>query len=254
MVKPMTPRIAAAGLFLACWGTAFEASSGSPRYYDLNILMQQPHPFAGPRAAPAWPSLLGPAPVAPPAPVAWPAPGPAPRDRRLAAAPPYSGSGSAGGGPLSALSEVRGGILAHDRGPFTNNEEGGADINLEALFRSPDALGSIGSPRPHLGFSVNTGGDTDQFYAGLTWEWEFRRGLFAGFSLGGAIHDGETETSRTDKKELGCRVLFRGSLELGYRLTRRHGISLFYDQISNLAICDKNEGLETAGLRYGYRF
>ncbi|MCH8092603.1 MAG: acyloxyacyl hydrolase, partial [Proteobacteria bacterium] len=124
----------------------------------------------------------------------------------------------------------------------------------EALFRSPDALGSIGSPRPHLGFSVNTGGDTDQFYAGLTWEWDFWRRLFAGFGLGGAIHDGETETSRTDRKELGCRVLFRGSLELGYRLTRRHGISLFYDQISNLAICDKNEGLETAGVRYGYRF
>ena len=252
--------MAATGLFLACWGTAFEASSGSPRYYDLNILMNQPHPFANPQAPPAWPSLLGPAPVAQPAPAAWPptpvaqpAASPAPRYRRGTGAPSYSGpgSGSAGGG---ALSEVRGGILAHDRGPFTNNEEGGADINLEALFRSPDALGSIGSPRPHLGFSVNTGGDTDQFYAGLTWEWEFRRGLFAGFSLGGAIHDGETETSRTDKKELGCRVLFRGSLELGYRLTRRHGVSLFYDRISNLDICDNNEGLETAGVRYGYRF
>ena len=266
----MMPRIAAAGLFLACWGTAFEASSGGPRYYDLNILMRQPHPFADPEAPPAWPSLLGPAPVAQPAPVtqpapvgwpapvAWPAPvvrpapGTAPRDRRRAAAPSYSGS--PGDGPLSALSEVRGGILAHDRGPFTNNEEGGADINLEVLFRSPDFLGSIGSPRPHLGFSVNTSGDTDQFYAGLTWEWAFWRRLFAGFSLGGAVHDGKTETSRTDRKELGCRVLFRGSLELGYSLTRRHGVSLFYDRISNLDICDHNEGLETAGMRYGYRF
>ena len=237
--------IAATGVFLAGWGTAFEAAMGGPRYYDLNILMHQPHPFAGPQAQPAWPSLLGPAPVA------RPAPGPAPRYRQRADAPSYLGS--PGDGPLSALSEVRGGILAHDRGPFTNNEEGGADINLEVLFRSPDFLGSIGSPRPHLGFSVNTSGDTDQFYAGLTWEWQFWRRLFAGFSLGGAIHDGETETSRTDQKELGCRVLFRGSLELGYRLTRRHGISLFYDQISNLDICDHNEGLETAGIRYGYR-
>ena len=263
-MKRRMRRIVTAGLFLACWGAAFEASSGSPRYYDLNILMQQPHPFAGPQAPPAWPSLLGPAPAprsAPvvwPAPAAWPAPvarpaaGAAPRYRRRADARSFSGS--AGGGPLSALSEVRGGILAHDRGPFTDNEEGGADINLEVLFRSPDALGSIGSPRPHVGFSVNTSGDTDQFYGGLTWEWEFWRSLFAGFSLGGAIHDGKTETSRTDRKELGCRVLFRGSLELGYRLTRRHGVSLFYDQISNLDICDNNEGLETAGVRYGYRF
>ena len=59
----MMLRIVAAVLFLACWGTAFEASSGGPRYYDLNILMYQPHPFAGPQAQPAWPSLLGPAPV-----------------------------------------------------------------------------------------------------------------------------------------------------------------------------------------------
>ncbi len=237
--------IAAAGVFLAGWGTAFETATGGPRYYDLNILMQQPHPFAGPQAPPAWPSLLGPVPAAAPA------PGPA---RPRPAAEDTSFFGSTGDGILAAISEFRGGILAHDRGPFTNNEEGGADINLEVLFRSPDFLGSIGSPRPHLGFSVNTSGDTDQFYAGLTWEWQFWRRLFAGFSLGGAIHDGETETSRTDQKELGCRVLFRGSLELGYRLTRRHGISLFYDQISNLDICDHNEGLETAGLRYGYRF
>ena len=245
-MKRLMAGIAAAGLFLAGEGTAFEALAG-PRHYDIGILMYRPHPFAGPVAPTAWPSHLGPVPAAAPA------PGPA-RPRPRPAAADTSFLGSAGGGPLAALSEVRGGILAHDRGPFTNNEEGGADINLEALFRSPDFLGSIGSPRPHLGFSVNTSGDTDQFYAGLTWEWEFWRRVFAGFSLGGAVHDGETETSRTDRKELGCRVLFRGSLEIGYKLTRRHGVSLFYDQISNLDICDNNEGLETAGVRYGYRF
>ncbi len=53
--------IAAAGVFLAGWGTAFETATGGPRYYDLNLLMHQPHPFANPQAPPAWPSLLGPA-------------------------------------------------------------------------------------------------------------------------------------------------------------------------------------------------
>ncbi len=53
-MKRLMVRIVTAGLFLACWGAAFEASSGSPRYYDLNILMQQPHPFAGPQAPPAF--------------------------------------------------------------------------------------------------------------------------------------------------------------------------------------------------------
>ncbi len=237
--------IAAAGVFLAGWGIAFEASSGSPRYYDLNILMYQPHPFAGPRAPPAWPSLRGPAPVA------QPAPGPAPRYRRRADAPSYLGS--PGGGPLSALSEVRGGILAHDLVPTLTHKEPGADINLEVLFHSPDFLGVIGSPRPHVGFAVNTGGDTSQLYAGLTWEWEFLRNMFASLALGGAIHDGDLDVRSDNQKELGCRVLFRAAVELGYRFRQRHGISLYIDQISNGGICDQNEGLALLGFRYGYR-
>ncbi len=233
----------AAGLFLTGVGTVLEAVAG-PRNYDLGILMYQPHPFAGPVPPTAWPLRLGPVPAAAAA------PRPA---RSLPAAEDTSFFGSAGGGLWAAISEFRGGILAHDRGPFNSNEEDGLDINLEILFHSPGLLNSIGSPRPHLGLSINTNGDTDQFYAGLTWEWEFLRNMFAGFSFGGAIHDGETETSRTDMKELGCRLLFRGSLELGYRINQRHGISLFLDQITNANICDHDEGLATIGFRYGYR-
>ena len=241
-MKRLMAGMVAAGLFLAGGGAAFEAVAG-PRHYDLGILMYQPHPFAGPVAPTAWPSLLGPAPTAP---------GPAPARYRRASED-TSFFGSAGDGFLTGVSEFRGGILAHDRGPFNSNEEDGIDINFEILFHSPGLLNAIGSPRPHLGLSINTNGDTDQFYAGLTWEWEFLRRLFAGFSLGGAIHDGETETNRTDMKELGCRLLFRGSFELGYRINQRHGISVFLDHISNANICENDEGLGTIGFRYGYR-
>ena len=243
-MKRLMAGIAAAGLFLAGEGTAFEAVAG-PRHYDIGILMYRPHPFAGPVAPTAWPSHLGPVPAAP-------APGTA-RPRPRPAAEDTSFFGSAGGGLLAAISEFRGGILAHDLVPTLTHKEPGADINLEVLFHSPDFLGVIGSPRPHVGFAVNTGGDTNQLYAGLTWEWEFWRNMFASLALGGTIHDGDIDVRSDDEKELGCRVLFRAAVELGYRFRQRHGISLYIDHISNIGLCDQNEGLELLGFRYGYR-
>ncbi|MCZ6744645.1 MAG: acyloxyacyl hydrolase [Alphaproteobacteria bacterium] len=242
-MKRLMLGMAAAGLFLTVGGTAFEAVAG-PRQYDLNILMQQPHPFAGPVAPTAWPLRLGPVPQAAPA------PGPA---RPRPAAKDTSFFGSTGEGLWAAISEIRGGILAHDAVPTLTHKEPGADINLEVLFHSPGFLGVIGSPRPHLGFAVNTGGDTSQLYAGLTWEWDFWRDMFASLALGGAIHDGDLDVRSNDEKELGCRVLFRAAVELGYRFRQRHSLSLYIDQISNGGICDQNEGLVLLGIRYGYR-
>ena len=137
---------------------------------------------------------------------------------------------------------------------FSRREEDGVDVNLELLFVSPDFLRFIWSPRPHIGGNINSRGDTSQGYFGLTWEWTLWRGLFAGFSFGGAIHDGELKTDEVDKKELGCRLLFRKSIEAGWRFADRHAVSLYLDHISNANICSRNEGLENFGVRYGYRF
>ena len=49
-------------------------------------------------------------------------------------------------------------------------------------------------------------------------------------------------------------MLFRGSIDLGYRFNRRHGVSAFLDHISTAKLCDENEGLEAVGVRYGYKF
>ena len=164
-------------------------------------------------------------------------------------------SNNGGSKPLEGfLSEVRLGVLKHDFGPFSSSEEHGVDVNLEVLFASPSFLKFVWSPRPHLGITINSDGDTDQAYFGLSWEADVWRDLFVGFSFGGSYHNGETETDRTDKKELGCGLLFRESLELGYRFAGRHAITAFLDHVSNANICDKNEGLENFGVRYGYRF
>ena len=152
------------------------------------------------------------------------------------------------------ISEIRLGILAHDVGPFSSSEESGTDANFEVLFNSPEFLERIWAPRPHLGLALNSDGDTNQAYFGLTWEFDLWPKLFLGMSLGGSFHDGQTKTDRIDKKELGCKLLFRESLEFGYRFGGRHAITAYLDHLSNANLCDKNEGLENVGLRYGYRF
>jgi len=154
------------------------------------------------------------------------------------------------------ISEIRLGMLAHDHdiAPFSRSEEGGVDANFEILFISPSWLEEIRAPRPHLGLSINASGDTSQAYMGLTWEWRFWSNWFFDFSLGGTIHDGKTTTTLIDRKELGCRILFRESLDLGFIFSERHSVSAFLDHISNAKLCEKNEGLETLGIRYGYRF
>jgi lipid A 3-O-deacylase len=228
--------------------------------YDMRALLNQPHPFhTQPPAATPTTEIIN-SPVAPPKdamPVAPVRPASGGLARPSARAMPVAQSGARGEARASGwfgLSEIRAGILAHDQGIFSSHKESGADINFEALFTSPDLLKRIWSPRPQIGLNANTAGDTSQAYLGLSWQWDFWRNWFAGFSFGGAVHTGKTETTDLKRKELGCRVLFRESLEFGYRLTSKHGLSLFADHISNGKLCKNNEGLENFGLRYGYRF
>ena len=67
------------------------------------------------------------------------------------------------------VDEFKFGVLAHDIAVFDSHVETGADVNFEMLFTPPDFLGGIGSPRPHLGGSLSTAGNTNTGYFGLTW-------------------------------------------------------------------------------------
>ena len=126
--------------------------------------------------------------------------------------------------------------------------------HLEILFFSPDYLHGLKAPRPHVGISVNSAGDTNQAYLGLTWEYDFKQDYFANFSLGAGYHDGYKETPLLDRKSLGCKLLFRESLNVGYRLNKSNSIMAHLDHISNAKLCSTNEGLESVGFRYGYHF
>lgn len=216
---------------------ATDASRASSRLYDMNIFLPGPQT----RSSTIGPDLAAAENAPAPLSIA---------DIQTAAGGPQAESEGLGG----ILSEVRVGVLKHDIGPFSRSEEEGIDGNIEFLFVSPRFLDVVWSPRPHVGMTINSGNDTNQAYFGLSWEFDVWRHLFAGFSFGGSVHDGETITDRTDKKELGCRLLFRESLEAGWRFAGHHAVTAFFDHISNGRLCDKNEGLENLGVRYGYRF
>ena len=154
----------------------------------------------------------------------------------------------------SIVDQFKVGVLAHDVGLFDRHIEAGADVNFEMLFVSPDVLSFIGSPRPHLGGSVNTAGNTDEGYFGLTWGITLFPNLFANGSVGGAIQDGYTSSGPPGRKILGSTALFRGSLELGYQLMPAVSLSAYLDHMSNADLARHNAGLTDAGARLGFKF
>ena len=159
-------------------------------------------------------------------------------------------------GPWLGISELRLGFLHHDAAIFGHNKEDGVDVMIEVRFArfTGGFWDTIGQPRAHLGVNINSEGYTSSAYTGLTWDWQIWGPVFFSLDLGGAVHDGETSTSRLDRKELGSRVLFRQAIEIGYRFQEHHALSLRFDHISNASLADNNEGLDTLGVVYGYSF
>ena len=155
----------------------------------------------------------------------------------------------------SWLHEVKLGVLHHDTGGLWSGfrRESGVDVNLEAIF-SPHIQILGGAIRPAFGGSVNTAGDTSKLYAGLRWQYEHISGIFFGVGLGGAVHNGDLHLQHNDRKALGSRVLFHIPIEIGYRFDGKSALSAYFDHISNANFADANEGMDTLGVRYGYRF
>ena len=152
--------------------------------------------------------------------------------------------------------EIRAGILLHDRALFHDRKERGEDLNFEALLPPPawKVFKAIWSPRPHVGVNVNDHGDTSQVYGGFTWEWRPFRNAFVDGSLGLSLHDGDLSPGRRGLEGLGLRVLFRESLDVGYRFGGRHGFSLHVEHVSNAGLAPENQGISSMGARYGYRY
>ncbi len=165
----------------------------------------------------------------------------------LLAAAPASADG--------ALYEVKAGVLAHDVDGLWSgtSRESGIDGNLEVTFApSLPLLG--GAVRPALGVSVNSAGDTSKVYGDARWEIDLGETLWFATGIGAAVHNGERERVRNDKKALGSQLLFHFPIELGLRLDAHNSVSLFFDHVSNAWLASPNEGMDTLGVRYGYRF
>ena len=153
------------------------------------------------------------------------------------------------------LHGFRVGVLAHDVPLWSRSRsEGGIDLNAEVIFNYPEFSLFTGKIRPNLGFSVNSQGDTNTLYSGFLWEFNLDSGFFFNVGLGLAIHDGELEPRYNDKKALGSRVLFRIPVEIGIFFAKHHGLSILFSHVSNAYLADPNEGLDSLGLRYAYRF
>ena len=227
--------------------------------YDMDAFLSESHPFASPSEPPYFPTPSAQQTVGGSVKVAQPTTSPLPTEPVVAS--------SERKGKWGIVSEVRGGILKHALAFGHDAKEKGIDGNIEVLFISPDMFEVIWSPRPHIGASFNASDDdTDQIYAGLTWEWKPVASMFVDFSFGFAVHNGNLSNDNgtmgavpnpdeTRRREFGCEVLFRESLELGYRFNVTHSLSLIWDHVSHGGLCNsENEGMDNAGLRYGYRF
>jgi len=167
--------------------------------------------------------------------------------------------------------ELKIGALAHDVPLTANSKEPlGPDLNLEVVF-GPSLDFLFGTIRPALGATVNFAGYTSKAYLDVRWQVECCWGAFFALGIGAAIHNGEEDSlanwksltgpalqaalaTAENHKQLGSLVLFHPTFEWGYRLNESSSLSIFYEHISNANTAAKNEGLDSLGLRYGYRF
>jgi lipid A 3-O-deacylase len=158
---------------------------------------------------------------------------------------------------LAASPVITIGVLAHDQGPASDHHEHGVDLNLEARFAPLDFFGS---PRPHLGATLNFVGDTSTAYAGLTFPIYAHSNWFLDGAVSAAVHNGplHKDSARCQQDSdcgFGVRVLPLFTADLGYRLDDKSALSLFYGHMSHKwIISGENEGLDYTGLRYQRSF
>ena len=153
------------------------------------------------------------------------------------------------------LYEAKFGVLYHDPAMWSlfSLEKGGVDLNAEITFAPALPLWG-GFVRPAIGGTWNTAGYTSKAFIDARWRYDTLSGWYFGLGLGAAVHDGHTGPDALDRKALGSRVLFHVPIEIGYYLDRHSSVSLYFEHISNGYTQRHNEGLDSIGVRYGYRF
>lgn len=158
-----------------------------------------------------------------------------------------------------AVSEVRGGIFLHQFvGPKAADERS-ASLNAELLFNGPwgppvsGFVNKLIRPRLMVGGTVNTAGYTSFAYGGLDWDFALSERWVLDLGLGVGVSNGKTEDV-PGRINVGCSAGVFGQLGLGYRLTERWSVMGTAQHISNGGLCEPNHGINTLGVRAGYRF
>lgn len=162
---------------------------------------------------------------------------------------------AAAGETAFGSSELRLGIF--DQGVDGPRSEGGVAVNAEVLLAPIGApaeglvLDILLRPRPMLGATINTQGDTSLGYAGLAWTIPLLTDrLFAEASFAGALHDGPLD--EPGMASYGCTWAFRESLSLGVTVGDGWRLMGTVEHMSNADLCSRNRGLTNAGVRLGY--
>jgi hypothetical protein len=165
----------------------------------------------------------------------------------------YAFERSSPAGPVRAF---RVGTLAHDVDGLWSGEskEKGPDLCAEVIFNRLLFHLFSATAYPNAGTSINTRGDTSTVYGGFLLQWEPDSALFFSTGLGLALHDGRRNKDSADRKALGSRVLFRIPIEIGYAVDHHHRIILAFDHASNAGLASPNEGMDTLGIVYEYRY
>ena len=144
---------------------------------------------------------------------------------------------------------------------YTVTPESGYDVNGEVLFTSPwpqpesPIIDFLFRPRPMLGATVSTRGDTSQVYLGAAWSLPLFSVFFVEATFGGSLHDGPlTSAGPNYVAAYGCRVSFHKSGSLGVKLGENWRIMGTIEHMSNGPLCLPNPGLTNYGARIGYKF
>jgi len=161
-----------------------------------------------------------------------------------------AGSGEASG------TEVRVGAFYHG---YQGREAGTVDIAIDALLPAFDLgkspLTERFSLHPQIGADLNTQGKTSAVFAGFAGVVELPGNFLIEGDLGGSINNGKTTSpDDTGRAELGCTMLFREALGLGFRFSKQASLMAVAEHMSNANLCTPNNGLTNFGLRFGYQF
>ncbi|MCD7058293.1 acyloxyacyl hydrolase [Pelagibacterium xiamenense] len=161
------------------------------------------------------------------------------------------------------LDEIRAGVFFHsaydgflptgDNWDLSRLE----DVKVSALFNLPahPVVEFIGSPRLEVGGTLNFAGWENLIHANLNWQFGlFDTPLYIELGFGGALTDAALDGAPSPGRDMGCPLNFYDTAGIGAHVTENVTVTLRYEHISNLDLCENNDGLSNLGLMVGFTF